>query len=50
MSCLFNSLQYFIPNESSVDIRNKICDYLQNNNKIIDGLETSYVLQLDNPG
>ena len=35
MSCLFNSLHYFIPNESSFDIRQKICDYLQGNKKII---------------
>ena len=47
MSCLFNSLHYFIPNESSFDIRQKICDYLQGNEKIIDGLETNFVLQLD---
>ena len=49
MSCLFNSLQYFIPDESSFTIRQKICDYLQNNGKIIDGLDTVYILQLDNP-
>lgn len=30
MSCLFNSLSYFI-NENSYDIRQKICNYLENN-------------------
>ena len=49
MSCLFNSLQYFIPSESSFTIRQKICDYLQNNGKIIDGLDTDYILLLENP-
>ena len=48
MSCLFNSLNYFI-NTNSFEIRQKICDYLQNNGKIIDGLDTAYILQLDNP-
>jgi len=47
MSCLFNSLSYFIP-QSSFDIRQRICDYLQQNQPIMDGLDTSFVLQLDN--
>jgi hypothetical protein len=47
MSCLFNSLSHFI-NENSNDIRQKICDYLQNNLPIIDGIDTSQVLELDN--
>jgi len=47
MSCLFNSLHYFIPSESSYTIRQKICDYLQNNNKIMDGLDTDDILQMD---
>lgn len=51
MSCLFNSLHHFIPNESSHSIRQKICDYLQNNSPIMDGLETAVILQLDSgPG
>ena len=51
MSCLFNSLHHFIPNESSHSIRQKICDYLQNNSPIMDGLETADILQLDSgPG
>jgi len=47
MSCLFNSLNYFI-NEGSYEIRQKICDYLQENKPIIDGLETNYILSLEN--
>ena len=47
MSCLFNSLQYFIQ-EDSLQIRNKICDYLQENKPIIDGLETAEVLKFEN--
>jgi hypothetical protein len=47
MSCLFNSISYFVK-ENSFIVRNKICDYLQNNGKIIDGLETDFVLNLEN--
>lgn len=47
MSCLFNSLHYFIPQSSSLEIRNKICDYLQVNGKIIDGLSTQYIINLE---
>jgi hypothetical protein len=47
MSCLFNSLGYFI-NENSYDIRQKICDYLQQNLPIIEGIETSKILEIDN--
>lgn len=47
MSCLFNSLNYFIK-EGSYEIRQKICNYLQENNPIMDGLETKYVLALEN--
>lgn len=46
MSCLFNSLSYFIKEDSYL-IRNKICDYLEQNNKIIDGLETQFIINLD---
>ena len=47
MSCLFNSLQYFI-NVDSYHIRQMICDYLENNGQIIDGLDTKYVLTMEN--
>ena len=47
MSCLFNSLSYFI-NDTSFNIRQKICDYLQQNKPIIDGLETHEILKFEN--
>ena len=47
MSCLFNSLNHFI-REGSYEIRQKICNYLQENRQIIDGLSTNYILELDN--
>ena len=47
MSCLFNSLSYFI-SDNSLTIRQKICDYLENNNPIIDGIDTKFILQLEN--
>jgi hypothetical protein len=37
MSCLFNSLNYFI-GEGSFEIREKICNYLQENNPIYTSL------------
>ena len=46
MSCLFDSLSYFI-NYTSNDIRQKICDYLDSNQPIVDGLQTSFILALD---
>lgn len=48
MSCLFNSLSYFI-HENSYDIRQKICNYLDENKPIIDGLDTKFILNLENP-
>jgi hypothetical protein len=47
MSCLFNSLSYFIPQTDPPAIRARICDYLQANSPIIDGIATHDVLQLD---
>ena len=35
MSCLFNSLSYFIQ-EPSNNIRQKICDYIEQNKSLID--------------
>ena len=46
MSCLFNSLSYFL-NYSSNQIRQIICDYLQQNRPLIDGLSTDFILSLD---
>lgn len=53
MSCLFDSLScFFIKDNVKVDsktVRNIICDYLDNNNKLIDGIETDFILSLDIP-
>ena len=46
MSCLFNSLNKFI-NLDSYTIRQNICNYLENNQPIIDGIETNLILSLD---
>jgi hypothetical protein len=48
MSCLFNSLQQFVP-ENSNQIRRVICDYLEQNRPIIDGLDTQFILRMDRP-
>jgi hypothetical protein len=47
MSCLFDSLSEFI-GEAREHIRIKICDYLHDNKPILEGMETSYILSLDN--
>jgi prephenate dehydratase len=47
MSCLFNSFSYFFK-QSSYDIRQSICNYLQENKPIIDGLDTHFILGLEN--
>ena len=46
MSCLFNSISHFVDGNGQV-VRQKICDYLQNNNKIIDGLDTKFILDME---
>lgn len=46
MSCLFNSLEYFLQIPSK-EIREKICDYLDNNNVIFDGIETKELLLME---
>lgn len=45
MSCLFDSLSKFI-NMDSQKIRNIICDYLENNYKIMEDLDTELILAL----
>ena len=47
MSCLFNSLSYFIQ-EPSYQVRQTICDYLEANKHIMDGLETATILAMEN--
>ena len=46
MSCLFNSMSYFLP-ISSEQIRSEICDYLAANRTLIDGIETRLILDMD---
>ena len=48
MSCLFDSLSFFLKIES-YKIREQICNYLELNNPIIEGLETTIVLKLEDP-
>jgi hypothetical protein len=46
MSCLFDSLEYFL-NIPSIEIRSKICDFLENNKKLFDSIETKDLLELE---
>jgi maleate cis-trans isomerase len=41
-------MHYFLPNISGIDIRNQICDYLEQNGKIIEGVSTQEVLSMEN--
>jgi hypothetical protein len=47
MSCLFHSLSFFLK-EDPFQIRQKICNYLQENKPIIDGIDTHQVLEYEN--
>lgn len=47
MSCLFNSLSYFLGIDS-YSIRQQICDYLNNNGPIIEGLDTNIIINMEN--
>lgn len=46
MSCLFNSMNVFFP-EDSYKIRQKVCDYLENGGVIIEGLDTKLILSFE---
>ena len=46
MSCLFVSLQYFIPSLTPLQIRHQICDYLSQNKPVIEGLDTREMLNM----
>lgn len=48
MSCLFNSLSYFIKN-NSYNIRQQICDYIEQNKPLIEGLETKDIIKYEGP-
>ncbi len=50
MSCLFNSMSHFIKEDVGPNgIRQRICDYLEKNLPILEGMETCDVLQLEAP-
>jgi len=40
-------MHFFLPELSSGDIRNKICDYIQNNGALVDGLKTSEIVKME---
>lgn len=46
MSCLFDSLSHFLKMDS-FSIRQHICNYLELNKPIVDGLDTKLILELD---
>ena len=47
MSCLFNSLSYFV-SENSSELRQKICDYLETNPNLMDNMKASQVIYFEN--
>ena len=50
MSCLFNSMSYFINEDwGPTGIRQRICDYLEKNLPILEGMETCNVLEMEAP-
>ena len=46
MSCLFDSISYFM-NINSNELRQHVCNYLESNNPVIDGIETNQILNFD---
>ena len=46
MSCLFNSLSCFV-NENPTQLRNKICNYLQENHELMDGMDVATIVKYD---
>lgn len=46
MSCLFNSMSYFLKMDPQV-IRNKICDYLVSDPELIDGMKASEIVSIE---
>ena len=46
MSCLFDSISYFF-NINSSQIREIVCNYLEKNGSIMEGLDTDIILSLD---
>lgn len=48
MSCLFDSIAYFLKLDGFT-VRQQICDYLEQNNPIMDGIETKDILLIEDP-
>lgn len=48
MSCLFNSLSYFIKELDSSDLRKLICEYLKTNPTLIENVEAENILGWEN--
>lgn len=49
MSCLFNSINYFIKADNGEDVRQCICNYLDNNYPVMENMETRSVLISEDP-
>jgi len=49
MSCLFDSISFYLQEDSN-QVRQKICDYLEQNLPLIDGLETKDILAFEGRG
>ena len=50
MSCLFNNMSHFIKEDwGPTGIRQRICEYLEKNLPILEGMETRDVLELEAP-
>lgn len=46
MSCLFNSMSYFLKIDPQV-IRNKICDYLVSDPELMEGMKASEIVSIE---
>jgi len=46
MSCLFDSIAYFLKLDGFT-VRQRICDYLEQNNPIMEGIETKDILLIE---
>ena len=49
MSCLFNSLNYYLKLDDSKQVRTQICEHLESNKELIEGLDTKDILEIDRP-
>ena len=48
MSCLFNSLSYFLNDIDSTKLRMKICEYLETNPTLFDDIKSSDIIKWEN--